>query len=322
MSGLVSGSHCSTVPMVHTGRTGHTGLMVHTGRTVPMVRTVHTDRTVPMVRMVHTGRTVPMVRMVHTGRTVPMVRMAHTGRTVPMVHTDLMAPMVRTGLMVPMVHTALTVPRLSRFPRPVVEAQASTTNLTVTRACNLRCSYCPTVKDGWPSLSPDQARQAVRLFVDHTVAAPSKCSAVNRYYPRRRPGRHGGGRKDLLIGLCSRPTDWVSTVCLERLRASKKSILTLSMDGHPDDHRKLRRALNDIPDAYDHVVSYSTNCIERPSRSPKPSLRPQPLVPIALQHLRALGLKGSIYCLAISFRGGRNNWTDSPWGSKPSAKSS
>ena len=36
--------------------------------------------------------------------------------------------------------------------------------LTVTRACNLRCSYCPTAKDGWPSLSVDQALQGLRLY--------------------------------------------------------------------------------------------------------------------------------------------------------------
>ena len=38
--------------------------------------------------------------------------------------------------------------------------------LTVTRACNLRCSYCPTAMDGWPSLTPDDARAALRLFAD------------------------------------------------------------------------------------------------------------------------------------------------------------
>ena len=38
--------------------------------------------------------------------------------------------------------------------------------LTVTRQCNLRCTYCPTAKDGWPSLSAQDARDAVKLFVD------------------------------------------------------------------------------------------------------------------------------------------------------------
>jgi len=36
--------------------------------------------------------------------------------------------------------------------------------LTLTRACQLRCSYCPTVKEGWPSLSRGQALRALELF--------------------------------------------------------------------------------------------------------------------------------------------------------------
>ena len=36
--------------------------------------------------------------------------------------------------------------------------------LTVTRQCNLRCSYCPTAKDGWPSLTAEDATEAIRLF--------------------------------------------------------------------------------------------------------------------------------------------------------------
>ena len=36
--------------------------------------------------------------------------------------------------------------------------------LTVTRQCNLRCSYCPTAKDGWPSLTEADAERALELF--------------------------------------------------------------------------------------------------------------------------------------------------------------
>ena len=36
--------------------------------------------------------------------------------------------------------------------------------LTLTRECDLRCSYCPTVKSGWPNLNPEQIRQAMDLF--------------------------------------------------------------------------------------------------------------------------------------------------------------
>ena len=114
--------------------------------------------------------------------------------------------------------------------------------------------------------------------------------------------------------------DW-----LERLRASKKSILTLSMDGHPDDHRKLRRALNDIPDAYDHVVSLLDELHRTPRVVVTQTIAPTTavLVPIPFFNIFAhWALSGSIYCLAISFRGGWNNWTDSLSDSKPSATSS
>ena len=38
--------------------------------------------------------------------------------------------------------------------------------LTVTRDCDLRCTYCPTVKDGFPSLSTADALRAPDLFAD------------------------------------------------------------------------------------------------------------------------------------------------------------
>ena len=38
--------------------------------------------------------------------------------------------------------------------------------LTVTRQCDLRCAYCPTAKDGWPSLTAEDTRRAIDLFAD------------------------------------------------------------------------------------------------------------------------------------------------------------
>lgn len=168
--------------------------------------------------------------------------------------------------------------------------------LTVTRACNLRCSYCPTVKDGWPSLSPDQARQAVRLFVDRYGGGTIKMfGGEPLLVPDVVQAAMAEAEKDPRIDRIMLSTnglgldrDW-----LERLRASKKSILTLSMDGHPDDHRKLRRALNDIPDAYDHVVSL----LDELHRTPRVVVT-QTIAPTTaarahsnFQHLRALGFK-------------------------------
>lgn len=134
--------------------------------------------------------------------------------------------------------------------------------LTVTRACNLRCAYCPTAKDGWPSLSQDDVRAAVSLFAD-------------RYATADRPGdvKMFGGEPLLvpdvvraaIVAAMARPEirriylstnglgldrDW-----LRWLGRQDKVILTVSMDGEPKDHRGLRRALPGVADAYDHVCA-------------------------------------------------------------------
>ena len=38
--------------------------------------------------------------------------------------------------------------------------------LVVTRRCNLRCAYCPTVKDGLPDLTVDDVHRAIDVFVE------------------------------------------------------------------------------------------------------------------------------------------------------------
>lgn len=130
--------------------------------------------------------------------------------------------------------------------------------LTVTRACNLRCSYCPTVKDGWPSLDEEDAARALGLFVDRfgggdiklfggePLLAPDVVASVLE----RAEGLSGIRRVYLSTNGLGLDSAWI-----ERLRANPKVILTLSMDGAPKDHRRLRRALPGVTDAYDHVVS-------------------------------------------------------------------
>lgn len=130
--------------------------------------------------------------------------------------------------------------------------------LTVTRACNLRCSYCPTVKDGWPSLSDDDAARALRLFVDRFGGGDIKLFGGE---PLLVPDVIAGvlARAEALPGIrrvylstngLGLTSEWIA-----RLRAHRKVILTLSMDGAPKDHRRMRRALPGVVDAYDHVVS-------------------------------------------------------------------
>ena len=115
--------------------------------------------------------------------------------------------------------------------------------LTVTRQCNLRCTYCPTQKEGWPSLTEVDARRALAMFGD----------------------RYGGGDVKLFGGEPLLVPDVVRAVIeagvvddrirriylstngialteewLECVRNTPKLVLTISMDGRPDDHRRHR----------------------------------------------------------------------------------
>ncbi|NOY24622.1 MAG: radical SAM protein [Oligoflexia bacterium] len=134
--------------------------------------------------------------------------------------------------------------------------------LTVTRACNLRCAYCPTAKDGWPSLSQDDVRAAVRLFADRyaTVARPGDVKLfggepllvadVVRAAIDAAMARPEIRRVYLSTNGLGLNRDWLAW-----LGSQPKVILTVSMDGHPKDHRGLRRALPGVDDAYDHVCA-------------------------------------------------------------------
>ena len=130
--------------------------------------------------------------------------------------------------------------------------------LTVTRRCNLRCSYCPTAKDGWPSLDVAQADRALTLFVERfgggdvklfggePLLEPEVVAAVferARREPRIRQVYLSTNGLGLDAGL------------IERLSRDEKAVLTLSLDGRPEDHRRHRRALPGVGDCYDHVTA-------------------------------------------------------------------
>ncbi len=139
--------------------------------------------------------------------------------------------------------------------------------LTVTRRCNLRCSYCPTAKDGFPSLSRVDALRALDLFSDNfgggdiklfggeplleadtvraVIEAAENSPAIRRVYL----STNGLGLSE----------DWLSF-----LAAQPKTILTLSLDGRPEDHRRLRRALPQVPDVYDHVQTLLPRLLRLP----------------------------------------------------------
>lgn len=132
--------------------------------------------------------------------------------------------------------------------------------LTVTRECNLRCTYCPTVKDDWPALTERDALRAVDLFCEmfgggdiklfggEPLLVPEVVRAVMEYAEKKEKI----SRVYLSTNGLGLDKEWLSF-----LRGYKKGVLTLSMDGIPESHRRNRRALKgvDIPDSYDHIVS-------------------------------------------------------------------
>lgn len=166
--------------------------------------------------------------------------------------------------------------------------------LTVTRRCNLRCSYCPTAKDGHPSLDVESALRALELFT----------------------GRYGGGDVKLFGGEPLLVPDVVDAVLeagerdprvrrvylstnglgldgalLARLADLPKVIVTLSLDGRPGDNRRLRRALPGVPDAYDHVLALRDELTKAPRLVVTQTIAPATAKDAALnfQHLLELG---------------------------------
>lgn len=166
--------------------------------------------------------------------------------------------------------------------------------LTVTRACNLRCTYCPTAKDGWPDLSAQDAIRGLRLFVERfgggdvklfggepllvpevvraVVEESARLDAVQRVYL----STNG-------LGLDSA---WLDTV-----RRQPKLVLTLSMDGDADDHRRFRRALPGVGDSYGRILELLPELLATP-RVVVTQTIPPPTAHRAdanLRHLLALG---------------------------------
>jgi len=140
--------------------------------------------------------------------------------------------------------------------------------LTVTRECNLRCAYCPTVKEGWPSLSEEDARRAVALFAEkygggdiklfggEPLLVPEVVWAVFEE-ARQRPEIRWVYLSTNGLGLDSR---W-----LKRLREYPKAVLTISLDGRPEDNRRFRKGVSsDTPDAYAHLMSLLPELLSTP----------------------------------------------------------
>lgn len=172
--------------------------------------------------------------------------------------------------------------------------------LTVTRACNLRCAYCPTAKDGWPSLTPDDARHAVRLFAERyaSLDAPGDIKMfggepllvpdVVRAAMTEAAGRPEIRRVYLSTNGLGLDAEWLAFVA-----AMPKAILTLSLDGRPEDHRGLRRALPGVPDSYDRVLALLPELLRTPRLVITQTIAPStaPRAAENFEHLLSLGFR-------------------------------
>jgi len=168
--------------------------------------------------------------------------------------------------------------------------------LTVTRQCNLRCSYCPTAKDGWPSLSTDDAREAVRLYaetygggdikifggepllVPEVTRAAIEAAAARPEVRRIYLSTNGIGLND----------EWLAL-----LRATPQLILTISLDGRPDDHSTYRRALPGIEDSYEAIVRLLPALLKAPRVVVTQTIAPAGAKSayVNFRHLRDLGFR-------------------------------
>jgi hypothetical protein len=129
--------------------------------------------------------------------------------------------------------------------------------LIPTRQCNLRCSYCPTVKDGWPSLSTDEALTGIEQFLEQFGSGNLKLFGgepllepdVVRAVIDAAHERDAIERVVLCTNGVGLDRDW-----LRYLETRKKVVVALSIDGRPEDHRRFRRSLPDVEDSYDHIL--------------------------------------------------------------------
>jgi len=168
--------------------------------------------------------------------------------------------------------------------------------VTLTRQCNLRCSYCPTVKEGWPSLSRTAIDKALDLFdvfysegdIKLFGGEPLLEPELVRYVLESVRDKENIRWVYLSTNGLGLNQEWI-----EFLQQYPKAILTLSMDGRAEDHRKLRRSLPGVTDSYGHIVSLLPSLHNVPrlvvTQTIAPATAKNALV--NFQHLRSLGFR-------------------------------
>lgn len=128
--------------------------------------------------------------------------------------------------------------------------------LTVTRRCNLRCAYCPTVKDGWPDLSPADAGRAVRLFAERFGGGEIKLfGGEPTLVPEVVDAALDAAEAEPSISRVQLSTNGVGLLepWLGTLLRRRKLVIALSIDGTAADHNRLRRGLGATIDSHSPV---------------------------------------------------------------------
>lgn len=129
----------------------------------------------------------------------------------------------------------------SRPAPPVAGRWRRSLILVLTRRCDLRCAYCPTVKDGEPDLSPEDVRRALELFVARWGGGEAKLFGGE-------PLLHPAAVRAAFTHAPPSVTLWLSTngthldeATLALVRARPGTVLTLSLDGPAEVHDPVRR---------------------------------------------------------------------------------
>lgn len=169
--------------------------------------------------------------------------------------------------------------------------------LTLTRQCNLRCSYCPTAKDGWPVLSEQNIDRALEIFLSFYGEGQIKLFGgepflepeLIRYVLEKTRNETRIKKVYVSTNGLGLNKDWI-----QYFKEYPKAIVTVSMDGLPEEHRRFRRKKSDnIKDSYEHVVSLLPDLLTIPRL-----VITQTIAPAAAKngfsnflHLRELGFK-------------------------------
>ncbi len=161
--------------------------------------------------------------------------------------------------------------------------------LVVTRRCNLRCAYCPTLKDGLPDLSPDDARRAIDRFVElfgggecklfggEPLLVPDVVEAVLAYAPP-------SVRVSLSTNALPLDAAW-----LRRLQERPDVSLTVSLDGDAATHDGLRRGTP----SYQKVLELLPELLKLPRFVVTQTIAPAMAIRAAanFKHLLGLGIR-------------------------------